>query len=321
MKSVKKWLKRLLKACLWLLAVVLVAVLTSPLWIGPVVRGVANSVVSAKAGTEFKMGEFGFNMYTGRLRVGDVHLLNPEGCKQPVAFSVGRIDADVEMTTLASDTIIVESLDISDVFASYVTDGRGHNNIEVLMANFNGQPLPSDDEPESEAQTSETVKAEAPAESAPAPEAKSGDEPDAQPAKKVIIRNLSIRGCVLQWHLMTLSIKEPIILKDVGQEKNGLTTEQIFDLICQVLLEQVGLPGVGLKELGSGIYDSVYDIKNAISDRAREVSQKAQETLKEGGQKAQEAAESALKGGEKLIKDAGAGLDSVTEKAKDLLGF
>ena len=69
-----KAIKVIGKILLWTLAVVVVLLLALPLWIGPVVKGVANSVVPGITGTDFHLGEFGLNPYTGTLHVGDMQL-------------------------------------------------------------------------------------------------------------------------------------------------------------------------------------------------------------------------------------------------------
>ena len=72
-----KKLKLVGKILLWALAGVVVLLLALPLWIGPVVKGVANTVVPGITGTDFHLGEFGLNPYTGTLHVGDMQLANP----------------------------------------------------------------------------------------------------------------------------------------------------------------------------------------------------------------------------------------------------
>ena len=67
-----KKLKLVGKILLWALAGVVVLLLALPLWIGPVVKCVANSVVPGITGTDFHLGEFGLNPYTGTLHVGDM---------------------------------------------------------------------------------------------------------------------------------------------------------------------------------------------------------------------------------------------------------
>ena len=90
--------KKIGKFVLWfvvgLLAFVGILVASSPLWIGPVVTSVANSVVPKYTGTEFNLQEFGFNIYNGRLHVGGLNLANPKGYEAETAVSVGSLDVE-----------------------------------------------------------------------------------------------------------------------------------------------------------------------------------------------------------------------------------
>ena len=62
-----KWIRIAGKTLLWTAAVFVAALLILPLWIGPVVKGAANSIVPGIVKTDFTLGEFGFNPYTGKL--------------------------------------------------------------------------------------------------------------------------------------------------------------------------------------------------------------------------------------------------------------
>ena len=93
----KKTLKFVWKTILWILAVVVVAVLTLPLWIGPVAKTVANRTVPGITGTAFNLGDFGLNFYTGNFRVGAVTLYNPQGYDPREAFGLGALKVDMQV--------------------------------------------------------------------------------------------------------------------------------------------------------------------------------------------------------------------------------
>ena len=56
-----KVVKFLLKAILWIVVIVIVALLALPLWFGPVVKGVANSVVPGIVKTDFHLAHLSLN--------------------------------------------------------------------------------------------------------------------------------------------------------------------------------------------------------------------------------------------------------------------
>ena len=133
--------RRILKWVLWsvagLLAFVLVAALTLPLWINPVGTFLANALVPKYTGTAFNVDRINLNPYTGKLLISGVKLANPEGYAEKDAFTLGSLSADVEVSTLLSDTIHVREITIDSPFASYVFDANGVNNFVRIMEAVN----------------------------------------------------------------------------------------------------------------------------------------------------------------------------------------
>lgn len=137
-QSTKKPLaRRILKWVLWsvagLLAFVLVVALTLPLWINPVGTSLANALVPKYTGTAFNIDRINLNPYTGKLFISGIKLANPEGYVEKDAFALGSLSADVEVTTLLSDTIHVREITIDSPFASYVFDAEGVNNFVRIV--------------------------------------------------------------------------------------------------------------------------------------------------------------------------------------------
>lgn len=129
--------RRILKWMLWaiagLVAFVLVAVLTLPLWISPVATSLAKSIVPKYTGTAFNVERMDLNPYTGKLRISGVTLANPEGYAEINAFSLGTITVDIEVSTLLSKTIHVREITVDSPFASYVFDANGINNFGRIV--------------------------------------------------------------------------------------------------------------------------------------------------------------------------------------------
>ena len=133
--------RRLLKGLLWfmggLLAFVVIALLTLPLWINPVGTSLAGAIVPSFTGTAFNLERLSLNPYTGKLLVSGVRLANPEGYAETNAFTLGSLSVDVEVSSLLSDTIHVREVTVDAPFASYVLDAQGSNNIERIIAAVN----------------------------------------------------------------------------------------------------------------------------------------------------------------------------------------
>ena len=157
----KSLARRILKFFLWsvagLLAFVLLAVLTLPLWINPVATSLANSLVPKYTGTAFNLERVNLNPYTGKLLISGVKLANPEGYAEKDAFSLGLLSVDVEASTLLSSTIHVRDITIDAPFASYVFDAAGSNNIDRIIATVNEKLGPKKEKKEEPSETKVVV--------------------------------------------------------------------------------------------------------------------------------------------------------------------
>ncbi len=153
----KSLARRILKWVLWsvagLFAFVLVAALTLPLWINPVGTSLANALVPKYTGTAFDIKDVELNPYTGKMLISGVELANPEGYSEKDAFKLGKITADVEMTTLLSKTIHVREVTVEDLFASYVFDAGGVNNFDRIITAVNEKLGPKKEKKEEPSET------------------------------------------------------------------------------------------------------------------------------------------------------------------------
>ena len=153
--------RRIVKWFLWflggLLAFVLLAVLTLPLWINPVGTSLASMLVPKFTDTAFNIDRLNLNPYTGKLLVSGVKLANPDGYAEGDAFSLGSLSADVEVASLLSDTIHVREVTVDAPFASYVFDAAGSNNIDRIIATVNEKLGPKKEKKEEKTETKVVV--------------------------------------------------------------------------------------------------------------------------------------------------------------------
>lgn len=135
-ETVKKSLKLTGKIALWALGVIVVLLLILPLWIGPVVKGVANSVVPSIVGTEFHLGEFGLNPYTGCLHVGDLQLANPTNYAKENCVELEALDVNLAMTSLFSKKLRIEEIVVKTL---RVSSTAGGGNFMQIAENASGE--------------------------------------------------------------------------------------------------------------------------------------------------------------------------------------
>ena len=263
-----KALKKLVKFIVWLVVtpvvVALLLVLTRPLWIGPVAKTAANRTVPGITGTDFRLGEFGFNYYTGKVRLGDVWLANPEGYSPSDALRLGIFNVDLDVASLFEDTIVIHEIALRDVFVSYVKKD-GVYNFDVIADNAKRATSGGEGEPSVEPQQApgEPHEIEIP-QGAPKDE---GGEPES--GKKIIIDRVVISGVVVQWGPIPLPLPT-ITIRDIGRESGGVSLATAWREIYEKLMNQVNSLGKGLVSLGEtglGVAtNSVNVVSEALSD-------------------------------------------------------
>ena len=239
-------MKKLLKFLLWtfvgILALVLVLVLTIPLWLGPTVATVATKVAPGFTGTPFVLEGASINPYTGKYSITKLTLGNPEGYPVPTAFSVSNVAVDVEMSSLLSDTIHIREISIIDPYASYVSN-NGTNNFEWILAHVNEKIGP-----------------------------KKEKEKDKEPSKKVVIDKLTIAGTRVKLKILPEMPIPTITITDIGKESNGASWEEVGQTLADSFMKATSSIGEGLTSalgvLGDGASSLMGGATNVLGGAA-----------------------------------------------------
>lgn len=235
----KKILKTIAGIILGIVALAVLLVLTLPLWLGPVVKPIANAAVPGMTKTTFNLGHLSLNPYTGRFELGDLTLGNPEGYSEPQALAVSNIVFDVAMTTVCDRYVHVEEVTIDGVFVSIVKGGP--NNVDnMLQIQYNV----AGGKEQYEANQAK-AKAEREAREAEKPE----EEEDSESGKKVVIDRLTLKDISVKYGLITIPIPS-IVLTDLGKESDGMSLEELGTAIWEAILNAVMAVGDGAKALG-----------------------------------------------------------------------
>jgi len=242
----KKLLKILGITILSIVALVLLLVLTLPLWLGPVVKPLANAAVPNITKTSFNLGHLSLNPYTGRFELGDMVLGNPAGYDEPTAVAVSNIVVDLAVTTACDKYVHIEEVTIDGVFVSLVKGGE--NNVDNMLQIQYNVAGGKDKYEEKQA------KAKAEAEAKPAEEAKPADEKDDADAKKIVIDVLTLNDIRVKYGMITIPVPS-ITLKDLGKESDGLTAGELFEKIWEAIVNAALAVGDGAKALGGLLKD------------------------------------------------------------------
>ena len=283
-----KAVKFLIKAVAVIVVLVVVAVLTLPIWFGPVVKGVGNAVVPGVVKTDFNLAHLSLNPYTARFELGGLVLANPAGYSEKIAARVGVLTFDAETRSLATDVIHIEEITVKDVFVSYVSGGENNvNNFKQIQYNVAGgkEKYEQAQAAKESAAKLDELKAKELA------QAKREDENPAQekPAKKIIIDRLTISGIKVQMGLIPLSVPVDICLTDIGKDKGGATFEEVGQKIWESILGATGAVGDRAKALLGSAGDMSKQATKSIGNAAggaKEAAGKAGQAVGDGAKKA-----------------------------------
>lgn len=294
----KKLAKFLLKVVLGVVALVLLAVLTLPVWLGPVVKPVANTMVPKFTKTGFNLGHLYLNPYTARFELADMQLANPEGYPEKYAVTVGDVAFDAKTLSLVTDVIHIEEIKIKDIFVSVVSGGPekigNFTQIQYNVAGGKEKFEAKKAEAAKQAELEKKAEAEKPAKETAA-------EPEAEkPAKKIIIDRLEISGLKVQLGFLPIALPS-FTLTDIGKDSGGATLEEAWQIVLSGILKAAGAVGDQLKNLGSMTGDAAGKAGEAASKAASQAGEalgnaagKASDAVGAGAKAAGEAAGKAL---------------------------
>ena len=219
----------------------------------------------------------------GKASINHITVANPKGYKTPYIFVLDGITVQINLKSLTTDTIIIESVDVLKPVVTYEMTALNKNNIDDILNNVNSY-------------TARKAK------ETPKPDAKKEDEP----SKKVIIKKLVISqgelDAVANLNVADLkvplannkaSVKLPqIVLTDIGQSKGGNDIgETISQVITQMLAtasQTVMTADFGdMQSLVQGNIKSATDTVNAgakaaisgVTDTASDVGSKLKDTV------------------------------------------
>ena len=275
-----KAIKILLKAVVAIVALVIVALLTLPIWFGPVVKTAANAAVPGIVKTDFHMGHLHLNPYTARFELGDMQLSNPQGYSEKYAVTLGDIIFDAETLSLATDVIHIEEITVKDIFVSVVSGGENKvGNFKQIQYNVAGGK-----EKYEAAQAKKQADAQA-QESVEAPQVQEPAEPrEEKPSKKVIIDRLEISGLVVQLGFIPLRVPS-FTLTDIGKKSGGATLEELWQEVWSGILKAAGAVGDQLKALGNLTGDAAKQATEAATKAAAQATESVSKAT-EGATKA-----------------------------------
>lgn len=270
--SLKKIAKIAAYSVLAVVGLVVLLVLTLPLWLGTIARPAVNMVVPKITQTEFDIAHLYLNPYTGRFELGGFLLGNPGGYEERVAVSLEKLVFDMAMTTLCDKYVHVEEVTVENLFLSYVDGGQYDvDNFTQIQYNVAG----GKEKYEAAKAAKEAKQAEA--------DNKADDETeeviDEASKKKFVIDRLSIKGVKLKYGRVTIPIPFDIVLTDLGKETDGMTLAEIGQEVWNAILKAAGSIGDGVKALGSLVGEGTSKAADSVTEGARKATHAVRDLL------------------------------------------
>ena len=293
-----KAIKVIGKILLWIIAIVVVVLLALPLWIGPVVKGVANAVVPGITGTNFHLGEFGLNPYTGTLHVGDMQLANPTNFSEKNAVDLKAFDADFAMTSLLfGKKYRVEFVEVNGVFV-HIDPPKADNFLQIAENAMGGKG-----NLESEAQEVEQPKVET--ETRKTGETTESAQAEEKPSKGVQIDRITLKGVTIKYGL-PVKIPMDIELTGIGADSEyGAAFMDVWVAVKDKVLSAANSVGGALGDLGKDAANALKDAGGAAADTLKNAGGAAADSLKDAGGAATDTLKDASGAATDTLKDAG----------------
>ena len=270
-------MKKTLKILGIVVVVLALAFVALDLSLGKIVLKSANAAAPAALGVPVTLQDVDISLLRGSAAVKGLHVGNPEGFKTAGLFDLGAVSVDVDNSTLLSDVIVIKEISIDGLALTYEQGLRGSNLGALIDQLSAGQ----EEKPEDQ-------KAP-PEEKAPAEE---------KPGKKVVIEKLSITGSQMNLSITGAAALTgggsipiplpPIVLTDLGKEKNGVTlveaVREILDAIAGVAGTAVSgagnLLGEGATEAGKALAGTATDAGKALGGAAADAGKAVGDALK-----------------------------------------
>ncbi len=186
-----------------------------------IVKKIVNKYGSEITGTEVSLDGFKLALTNGEGRISKITVANPKEYSTPYVFSLEEIGVKVNIKSLTTDTVIIDSIEINKPVITYEMLSLTRNNISEIQKNV-------------QKNTAKTVKKEEKVEKAP--KNKSG----ADTGKNIIIKDLIVKDGEIQAVALKgkgLNVKLPTIhMKNIGEQKKGASVaETISKVLNQIL--------------------------------------------------------------------------------------
>lgn len=287
-----------LKIALGVLALLLIVVVAvGMIFLGSIVKTAVVKGGPLVMGVPITLEKATVRPWNGHATLRELVVGNPEGFKTPFLFRMGELTAELDLRSLATDTLVIRKIHILGPEITYEASLKT-SNIGQLLKNLEGENE--------------------------APETPSPEEPKASGSgkaeKKVVIEDFLLEGAKV--HLSatlaggkSLTVPLPTLhLTDLGKKSGGATATEVIREVCSAVFQSIGQAAAGA---GALLAEGAQELGRAAEETLKKGAELTRETVQKGTEVVGEvAAEAAEKAGEAVQKVGGV----MTEGAKKALG-
>lgn len=318
----KKLLKIFLVSLLVLLLTIIALLLTIPLWLGSVVKPVANNMVPKYTLSDFNLGHIYLNPYSGRFELGSLKVDNPSGYSEKTALSLSNLAVEVSVPTILSDCIRIKEVTVENLFVSYV-QGGGNNvdNFTQIQYNIAGGKDKYEQKKALEMKEAEEGTQE---------ETLTVEE-EKKPAKKIVVEKLTVSGIKLKYGAIVIPLPK-LTLRNLGEESGGVSIEQFLSIIGNEILSSAMKLGKGLNQLfemsaikttevindiGDGAAEASSQVSSAVTNAVSNIGEKSKDVVLGVAEGTKSAASAVGSGAVKAVESVGEGALKAVESVGD----
>ncbi len=227
-------MKLIIKILSTAVCVVVILIAASVYYLDSGIKKAVETLGPSYLKTDVTLQDVDTSLFSGEAGLSGLAVGNPKGFSEGNAFYLGEIAVAVDVKTLRSDPVVVQSLRIISPEIMFEQSSKG-NNLQRLLKNLEQEPQPQE---KAEEDTSAASDGE---------------------SKRLIVKDLLISGAMVRYKNAllgdkTLDLPLPDIhLQGIGEKSNGVTgaelAEQIITSVNKSVSKAVAQSG-GVKALG-----------------------------------------------------------------------
>ncbi len=211
--------------------------------IGFIVKKAVNKYGSEITGTEVSMQGFDLSLTKGTASVTKLSVANPKGYQEKNIFDLENISVDIDTKSVATDTIIINSIIVNKPIITFEALSLQQNNIKTLQANIN-KNLP---------QTQKTQSVSAKEEKAP---------------KKVIIKKFVLSKAKVDMSLPNIKPQSVELPEIIITDFDGNPQKQIAKILDAIIEKTTqSVTSIAQKEFENVAKENLDKITDSIKDK------------------------------------------------------